>query len=67
MGGDANQVDDESNRRANVVLPINLLKMAKITHSGSMYRNASGIGYIHWTPCIVTRVFLKLVYAGVKA
>ena len=39
MGGDTNQVDHKRNRRANVFLPINLLKMAKITHSGSMYRN----------------------------
>ena len=28
--GDANQVDDERNRRASIFLPINSLKMAKI-------------------------------------
>ena len=30
MGGDANQVDDERNRRASIFLPINSLKMANI-------------------------------------
>ena len=29
MGGDANQVDDERNRRASIFLPVNPLKMAK--------------------------------------
>ena len=27
MGGDANQVDDERNRRASILLPINPLKI----------------------------------------
>ena len=33
MGGDANQVDDERNRRASIFLPINPLNMAKIDTS----------------------------------
>ena len=33
MGGDANQVDNERNRRASIFLPINPLKMAKINTS----------------------------------
>ena len=33
MGGDANQVDDERNRRASIFLPINSLKIAKISTS----------------------------------
>ena len=33
INGDAHQVDDERNRRANIFLPINPLKMAKINTS----------------------------------
>ena len=67
INGDANQVDNERNRRPSIFLPINPLKIAKINTSGFNVSKRLGdrinLKYTRSGKSILSH----LVYAGVKA
>ena len=61
MRGDADQVADVRNRRANISLPINPLKTAKVNNTRfGRIENALGKGYI-WFGSLATRCSLVAI------